>query len=335
MQLLEYFKELSLQPKNAAELKGLILQLAVQGKLTAKWREENPDVEPAFILLSRITEEKELLLREKKIKKEKAILALTDEDQPYKLPQKWIWCRLGNYTHYGAFSKCEPKEAKADTWVLELEDIEKESSKLLQKVRFSKRNFRSTKSNFVKSDVIYGKLRPYLDKVIVADENGVCTTEMIPIKSFAKSSSEYLRFYLKNPDFISYANNSTHGMRMPRMGTDIAKNAIIAIPPPEEQKAIVQVVKQLLAEVAQLEQLTNTRITLKEDFCHFCLTAINPSRKHHRGVELPTPPFLQLLYRATQHQKAKGNHPCNSPYKENSPHNGEKITQRWRMQLNF
>ena len=53
MKLLEHFKELSLHPKNAQELKGLILQLAVQGKLTANWRAKNPDVEPASELLKR------------------------------------------------------------------------------------------------------------------------------------------------------------------------------------------------------------------------------------------------------------------------------------------
>ena len=71
MQLLEHFKELTLHPKNVQELKGLILQLAVQGKLTKNWRKENPEVEPASILLKKIKAEKELLIKEKKIKKEK------------------------------------------------------------------------------------------------------------------------------------------------------------------------------------------------------------------------------------------------------------------------
>ena len=70
MKLLEHFKELSLYPKNAEELKGLILQLAVKAKLTAKWREDNPDVEPALELLKRIEAEKQQLIADKKIKKE-------------------------------------------------------------------------------------------------------------------------------------------------------------------------------------------------------------------------------------------------------------------------
>ena len=73
MKLLEHFKELSLHPKNAQELKGLILELAVQGKLTANWRKENPDMEPASVLLEKIEEEKALLISQKKIKKEKIV----------------------------------------------------------------------------------------------------------------------------------------------------------------------------------------------------------------------------------------------------------------------
>ena len=61
MQLLEHFKELTLRPKNAKELKGLILQLAIQGKLTATWREDNPDIETASELYEQIELKKELM----------------------------------------------------------------------------------------------------------------------------------------------------------------------------------------------------------------------------------------------------------------------------------
>ena len=74
MKLLEHFKELSLYPKNAEELKGLILQLAVQGKLTANWRLDNPNVENAESLVQAFRDEKQKLILEKKIKKENRII---------------------------------------------------------------------------------------------------------------------------------------------------------------------------------------------------------------------------------------------------------------------
>lgn len=265
MQLLDHFKELTIHPKNAQELKGLILQLAIQGKLTKQWRKQNPDVEPAAVLLEKIQQEKAQLIKEKKIKKEKAFPEIEEDEIPYNLPETWSCCRLGEYSHYGALNKYENNDASENTWVLELEDIEKSSSKLLKKVRFNERDFKSTKSVFMKSDVVYGKLRPYLDKVIVADEDGVCTTEMIPIKSFSDSYAEYLLF-LKHPSFIEYANGSTHGMRMPRMGTDVAKKAIVSIPPSLEQNAIVATVNQLFTEVEALEEQTKATVQLKQDF---------------------------------------------------------------------
>ena len=70
--LLQHFKTLTKQPQNAEELKGLILQLAIQGKLTENWRRNNPNTESSSVLLKNIEVEKERLIAEKKIKKEKA-----------------------------------------------------------------------------------------------------------------------------------------------------------------------------------------------------------------------------------------------------------------------
>jgi type I restriction enzyme S subunit len=250
----------------------------VQGKLTKKWRESRKlsgqDVEPASVLLEKIKAEKEQLIKDKKIKKEKPLPPITEEEIPYELPDGWEWCRLGQYSHYGAINKVENKDVKEDTWVLELEDVEKDSSKLLEKVRFHDRDFKSTKNVFQKGDVVYGKLRPYLDKIILADEEGVCTTEMIPIKTFSGSDSGYLRWFMKSPLFIEYANSSTHGMRMPRLGTDVAKNTIISIPPEKEQKAIVEKVNALMFFCDQLEEAIEESTTQIEQLMQSCLKEI-------------------------------------------------------------
>ena len=126
---------------------------------------------------------------------------------------------MGEAYTYGSKDKAHGKDVSLDTWVLELEDVEKSTSRLIKKVRYSDRKFKSMKSRFKPGDVVYGKLRPYLDKVIVADEPGVCTTEMIPISTYCNSSEEYLKWHLKSPYFIKYADESTYGMNLPRMGT--------------------------------------------------------------------------------------------------------------------
>ena len=134
-----------------------------------------------------------------------------------------------------------------ETWVLDLEDIEKDTSKLLQKCRFSERRSLSDKNSFQAGDVLYGKLRPYLNKVIVADEAGVCTTEILPVRCYGPFSSNYFKFALKSPYFINYVNARSYGMKMPRLGTEDGRKAYFPLPPLAEQHRIVAKVDELMA----------------------------------------------------------------------------------------
>lgn len=86
--------ELTHQQTLLKKLRQQILQEAIEGKLTADWRAQHPDVEPACELLKRIAAEKAQLVKDKKIKKQKPLLSVTDEKKPFDLPQGWEWCRL-------------------------------------------------------------------------------------------------------------------------------------------------------------------------------------------------------------------------------------------------
>lgn len=242
------------------KLRELILELAVRGKLV----EQDPNDEPASMLLGRISEEKARLVKEGKIKKLKKLPEISGEEVTTKIPPRWAWARLGEVTNYGATDKAEPGEVENTSWVLELEDIEKESSRLLKKVKYSDRPFKSSKNRFIQGDVLYGKLRPYLDKVLVAECSGVCTTEIIPIRGFNGVFSPYLRIALKSPGFKAYANNSTHGMNLPRLGTEKARLALIPLPPTEEQKRIAEKVDDLMALCDQLEQQVDNKLEAHE-----------------------------------------------------------------------
>jgi len=170
----------------------------------------------------------------------KKLAKISKSDIPFELPRNWKWCRLGEITNYGSSKKSIPSNLSPDTWVLDLEDIEKTSSKLLAKVRFSERNSLSSKSVFKSGDLLYSKLRPYLDKVIVADEDGVCTTEILPLKCFGGINSEYFKYALKTRYFLKYVNSVTKGMKMPRLGTKEGKLALFPLAPLIEQEKIVK-----------------------------------------------------------------------------------------------
>ncbi|ECE5742569.1 restriction endonuclease subunit S [Salmonella enterica subsp. salamae] len=256
------------------KLRELILELAVRGKLVP----QDPNDEPASVLLERIAAEKAELMKQGKIKKQKPLPEISEEEKPFELPVGWEWTRLGFISNYGFCDKAEPEDVTPETWILELEDIEKVTSKLLNKVTFAERPFKSSKNRFSQGDVLYGKLRPYLDKVIVANEPGVCTTEIIPITNYSNIYPEFLRLLLKAPNFITYANSSTHGMNLPRLGTEKAQQAVIELAPIQEQLRIVSRVDKLMSLCDQLEQHSLTSLDAHQQLVETLLTTLTDSQ---------------------------------------------------------
>ncbi|EQB6704553.1 restriction endonuclease subunit S [Salmonella enterica subsp. enterica] len=176
-----------------------------------------------------------------------------------KLPEGWVDTQLGNIVDYGKATKRVLSDVNDDTWVLELEDIEKESSKLLSTIRAGERPFKSTKNSFKKGDVLYGKLRPYLNKIILAEEDGVCTTEIIPLSAEPSCCNKYIFYWLKSSTFLGYVNDVSYGVNMPRLGTTDGLKAPLRLAPLAEQKIIAEKLDTLLAQVdstkARLEQI--------------------------------------------------------------------------------
>ena len=253
--------ELTHQLSFVKQLRQSFLREAMQGKLTADFRCTHPELiegeNSAKALLEKIKVNRNGSLG-RSIKKEKELPPIKEEEMPFEIPENWVWCRLGEVTNYGSSSKAEPADLKDDTWVLDLEDVEKESSKLIEKIRFKERNSLSTKSRFNVGDVLYSKLRPYLDKVIVADEVGVCTTEILPLKCFAEMNPFFLRYSLKREDFLLYVNSVTKGMKMPRLGTKEGELALIPLPPLSEQQTIVSKLDKLMCTCDELETSIRT-----------------------------------------------------------------------------
>lgn len=241
--LAQHFDDLFITEDSIDQLKQTILQLAVMGKLV----KQDPKDEPATVLLEKIANEKKRLIDDGEIKSQKPLPIISNDDKPYIIPKHWEFSRLGEVTNYGLRDQVDPEAIDENEWVLELEDIEKITSNLLQTVYAKDRVPKSSRNRFYKGDVLYGKLRPYLDKVVVANNDGVCTTEMIPLRGYTGITSEYLRLVMKSPYFVSYASESTHGMNLPRLGTDKARLALMPLAPMNEQKRIVTRVEELFA----------------------------------------------------------------------------------------
>ena len=242
-------EKLSALEKSLPEkLRRSVLQQAVEGKLVPQRAEEGTAAE----LLKEIEKERAGLVKAGKMKKAKPLPEISEEEIPFEIPESWEWVRLGDVSDFGVNISVESKDIKDDEWILELEDIEKESGRLIERKKKSERTSISTKHKFSEGDVLYSKLRPYLNKVLVADNDGYCTSEIHVINFGSFIDSHYAKLFLQSPTFVNYADECSYGMKMPRLGTDDGKNALFSLPPLAEQKRIVAKVEELMQIIDKL-----------------------------------------------------------------------------------
>jgi type I restriction enzyme S subunit len=267
------FAHIANAPGGIGKLRELAIQLAISGRLT----QQSVSDTPADQLISKNLALQQTLILQKKLKKQPDPAVIKKSEEPWLLPRGWVWTRLGVVTNYGDAPKVEFDDVSPETWVLELEDIEKYSSRLLARVLAKDREFKSTKNKFRSGAVLYGKLRPYLNKVLIAESDGVCTTEIMPITYFDQIDPNYLRYYLKSRYFIDYASGSAYGMNLPRMSTDSAREALFPFPPKEEQSLIFAKVDELMALCDKLEAQQQARRNLQDVLRQSTLQAITAS----------------------------------------------------------
>ena len=269
---------------NGKQLKNSILQWAIQGKLVP----QDPNDEPASVLLEKIRQEKERLIKEKKIKRDKnasiiyrgednsyyeKMLATgkvkcIDEEIPFEIPKGWEWCRLGEISTY-AQTKRKINASNADTqlWGLDLEDIEK-GGRLLNIKTVGERKAIGDKTIFNRGDILYSKLRPYLLKILVAPEGGICTPEIIPFTCYGNICKDYIVSFLKSPYVDDYINSATFGVKMPRVSTETMTSLLVPLPPLSEQFRIDTKAKELMPYIDEYGKAQDKLNKLNEELSY-------------------------------------------------------------------
>ena len=235
------------------KLKQSVLQYAMEGKLV----KQDPNDEPASELIKKIETEKAELIKEGKIKKSKKLPAVTDDEKPFDIPDSWEWVRLKQITTYGNFNSIKGSSIPDNSWVVDMKDVRKNGGGFSEIVRRKSTNiYKSNKYSFNKNAVLYGKLRPYLRKVEIAQTSGFTTTEMLPINVVDLSTlvPQYLRYAMLSPYFVNSVNDSMYGMKMPRVGTTFLAKMVVPLPPLEEQKRIVEQVEELQSSISNLSK---------------------------------------------------------------------------------
>ena len=114
---------------------------------------------------------------------------------------------------------------------------------------------RSTKNTFRVGNLLYGKLRPYLNKHGVATFDGVCSTDILVFKASEQAEIEFVNYFLSLPKFIEYAVANSNGINLPRVSEKIILRAEIYLPPLEEQKEIVRMLDDLLSREHRTKDL--------------------------------------------------------------------------------
>lgn len=224
---------------NIEAVKNALISLAIRGKLVPQ-RDDEPAVEQ---------------------------IGEAPEEAPFEIPAKWKWCKLGEIADYGSTSQIMGTAVQSKDWLLDLEDIEKNTGRLIRKKRGA--SSKSNKNSFHAGNVLWGKLRPYLNKVLIADEDGFCTTEIVPISTRNDQyiCKKYLKTCLMSPYFVDRATNLSYGVKMPRMGTKDATNSPIPLPPLAEQRRIVAKLEELLEPLSRVqERLGNLTHDFPEQF---------------------------------------------------------------------
>ena len=233
------------------ELKNSILQLAIQGKLV----EQRPEEGTAEELYQQIQAEKQALIKSGKIKKEKPLPEIAEDEKPFDIPESWKWMRLGECSTYSsAKEKISPSDITGDMWSLDLEDIEKETGKIVNYCFAKNRKITGDKVVFHSGQILYSKLRPYLKKILVAPKNGICTPELVPFSMIGAFENAYILYVLKAPHIDFVINSVTYGVKMPRVGIDTMVNLLIPVPPLAEQKRIVAKIEELLPLIDRYEE---------------------------------------------------------------------------------
>ena len=235
------------------ELKNSILQLAIQGKLVEQ-REEEGTAEELFV---KIQEEKQRLIAEKKIKKEKPLPEITEDEKPFDIPESWKWMRLrnivynrGQLTPQFTFSYIDIGSIDNQRQLLNTDENIIEADKAPSRAR----------KIVEQGDILYSTVRPYLHNMCIIDKQfshkPIASTGFAVLTCHQYIFNKYLFYYLLTPAFDSYANSTENskGVAYPAINDDRLYRAVIAIPPLAEQKRIVAKIEELMPYIDRYEK---------------------------------------------------------------------------------
>lgn len=223
-----------------------ILDLAIRGKLV----DQIPEEGSAEDLYQQIQEEKQNLIKEGKLKKEKPLAPIEDDEIPFDIPEDWKWVRLRSIVfNHGQ------KTPNQNFMYIEINSIDNTTQKLTNDINIVTPEKAPSRARKIvcEGDILYATVRPYLHNMCIVE--GEFQYEPIASTGFAVMTcikgvlNKYLFYSLLSPFFDKYANDSENskGISYPAINDEKLYKALIPLPPLAEQKRIVAKVEELLA----------------------------------------------------------------------------------------
>ena len=224
-------------------LKYSLIDLAVSGKISSSFSAED-SVDAIIQSLPPVSNKRKKLLDQN-----------FDYGKQFEIPGNWKWVRLGEISSYGDTpNKVNASDVSDNTWILDLEDI-KAGGELLLKTRVKEKHFIGEKTSFKSGQVLYSKLRPYLKKILVADEDGISTPELIAFDTYGGIIPQYIVYCLLDSFTNRAIDKRSYGIKMPRIDAGFMANLPIPIPPVSEQEYIVDRLEGAFSLIDKIDAL--------------------------------------------------------------------------------
>lgn len=192
------------------------------------------------------------------------------EEQPYEVPENWVWVRLGAVCYA---SKEKSNDFSNEIKYIGLEHLEKDKGI----VGFSSADkVKSTKNAFQEGQILYGRLRPYLNKHDIASFSGVCSTDILVFEASVLVANVLVDKFFNLPFFIEYVVANSKGINLPRVSEETVLNTTFPLPPLLEQQRIVERIEELFAKLDEakerLQEVANSFAVRKAAILHKAFT---------------------------------------------------------------
>ena len=256
--------ELSTGQSLLKQLKQTILQEAIEGKLTEKWRVKNPDIGTAKELLEQIKTEKEKLIKEKKIRPSKPLSPINEDEIPFDIPPSWEWCRLGDIANGFQYGTSTKSKINGRVPVLRMGNIQN-GRVLLEELVYTDNESEIEKYSIEYNDLLFNRTnsRELVGKTAIYSfqEKAIYAGYLIKY-SMILSNSHYINYVMNSPFHYQWcAKVRSDAIGQSNINATKLQSYIVPLPPLEEQKEIVATIEKLFAICDELEGEINQNKT--------------------------------------------------------------------------